>query len=211
MTALATRINVNYQTLATWKRNLLKYFTWRPRREHYSQAKRIFTCEQELELSSRIAMKYIDRGLFYSDADFRIDALRFYAEIVLESEGIMPGTAFMSDGQMEEINKFKASGPFIKASRHRNRLSLRRPSFKRRPKATEADMQEFIIQVHSYLQRYPRERIINIDETNWKTVAGRFLTGAHTSTESVQCQIQNDEKEGVTVIAAVGAEGENYP
>jgi hypothetical protein len=156
----------------------LKGPTWRPRREYYSQAQRFFSREQELELSSRIAMKYIDRGLFYSDADFKIDALRFHAEIVLESEGIMPGTALISDAQMEEINKFKVSGPFIKAFRHRNRLSLRRPSFKRRPKATEADMQEFIIQVQLYLQSHPRARVINIDETNWKTVAGGFMTWA---------------------------------
>jgi hypothetical protein len=68
-------------------------------------------------------------------------------------------------------------------------------------------MQEFIPQVQSCLQNYPRDRIINIDETNWRTVAGGFMTWAHTSTESVQCQIDNDEKEGVTVIAAVDAAG----
>jgi hypothetical protein len=37
------------------------------------------------------------------------------------------------------------------------------------------------------------------------------MTWAHTSTESVQCQIDNDEKEGVTVIAAVDAAGGKLP
>jgi hypothetical protein len=93
MMTLATRINVHRSTLSTWKRNLLEDPTWRPRREHYSLVQRIFTDLQELELSDRIATKYIDRGLFYSDADFKIDALRFYQEIVCRSEEIVPGTA----------------------------------------------------------------------------------------------------------------------
>jgi hypothetical protein len=134
----------------------------------------------------------------------------FCREIVCRSEGIMPGTA-LSDAQMEQINKFKASWHFIQDSRHRNRWSLRRPSFKRRPKPTKADVQDFIIEVHTYLQNYPRDRVINIDETNWRTLAGGFLTWAHTGIESVQCQIENDVKEGVTVIAAVDAEGGKLP
>jgi hypothetical protein len=145
-------------------------------------------------------------GLFYSDAEFKIDALRFHYEILCESEGITPETE-LTVAQMERIDKFKASAPFIKDFRDQDRFSLRRPSFKRRPGPTEADMQEFIAEVQSYLQNSPPERIINIDETNWKTVAGGFMTWAHTSAESGQCQIDNDEKEGVTVIAAVDAEG----
>jgi hypothetical protein len=210
MTALAKRTKIGKSTLSTWKHNLLSDPTWRPKREHYGEAHQIFTREQEIELSTRIATNYIDKGLFYSDTEFKIDALRFHKEIVCRSEGIMPGMA-LSDRQMEQINKFKASWHFIQAFRHRNRLSLRRPSFKRRPKPTEADMQAFIAQVQSCLQNYRRDRIINIDETNWKTVAGGFMTWAHTNAESVQCQIDNDEKEGVTVIAAVDAEGGKLP
>jgi hypothetical protein len=68
-------------------------------------------------------------------------------------------------------------------------------------------MQRFVIQVQSCLQNYPRDRIINIDETNWRIITGGFMTWAHTSIESVQCQIDNDDKEGVTVIAVVDVVG----
>jgi hypothetical protein len=37
------------------------------------------------------------------------------------------------------------------------------------------------------------------------------MTCAHKNVESVQCQIDNDDKEGVTVIAAVDAEGRKCP
>jgi hypothetical protein len=61
------------------------------------------------------------------------------------------------------------------------------------------------------MQTDPRERIVNLDETCWKAVAGGFMTWAHKNAESVQCHIENDEKEGVTVIAAVDANGRKLP
>jgi hypothetical protein len=61
------------------------------------------------------------------------------------------------------------------------------------------------------LQNCPRDRIINIDETNWRTVAGGFMTWAHTSIGSVQRQIDNDEKDRVTVIAGMDAAVRKLP
>jgi hypothetical protein len=72
-------------------------------------------------------------------------------------------------------------------------------------------MQESIAQVQSCLGSHPRDRIINIDETNWKTVAGGSMTWAHTNTESVQCQIDNDEKEGVTLPPLSWRQGGKLP
>jgi hypothetical protein len=50
---------------------------------------------------------------------------------------------------------------------------------------------------------YPPERIINLDETNWRSVSPGFWTG----TESVCCGTEKDEKKRVTVIASVDAAG----
>jgi hypothetical protein len=54
-------------------------------------------------------------------------------------------------------------------------------------------------------------QISNIDETNWKTVPGALMTWAKKGAELVQCQIANDDKEGVTVIAAIDANGGKPP
>jgi hypothetical protein len=108
---------------------------------------------------------------------------------------------------MKAIDRFIATSRFIAAFRYRNRLSLRRPSFKRRPKATQDDIDQFIAEVQVLLDEYHRNRIINIDETNWKTVPGAFMTWVKKGAESVQCQIANDDKEGVTLIAAIDANG----
>jgi hypothetical protein len=80
MKALAKRTGISRSTLSTWKANLLSDPSWRPRRIHYASARRIFSDEQERELATRIATTYIAKGLFYTDADFKLDALRFYHE-----------------------------------------------------------------------------------------------------------------------------------
>jgi hypothetical protein len=61
------------------------------------------------------------------------------------------------------------------------------------------------------MERFPLDRILNVDETAWKTVAPGFLIWAHKNLESVQCLIENNEKEGMTVIAAVTAAGIKLP
>jgi hypothetical protein len=179
LTALAERTNIRRQTVATWAQNLWRDPEWRPTREHYGEGHRTFTPLQERELIGRIETNHIDQRLFHGDAEFKIDVLRFHYEIVCRSKGIMPGTA-LSVAQMERINKFKASDHFIRDFRNRHWFSLRRPSFKRRPTSTEAIVQRFVVQVQSCLQNYPRDRIINVDETNWTTVAGGFMTWART-------------------------------
>jgi hypothetical protein len=55
------------------------------------------------------------------------------------------------------------------------------------------------------------ERLINIDETHWTLVAGGLLTWARKDRESVQCDIQNDDKEGITAIAAIDSAGNKLP
>jgi hypothetical protein len=65
--------------------------------------------------------------------------------------------------------------------------------------------------MHEIMSRYPRDRVVNVDETNWKVVAAGFLTWATKGSEAVNCQIDNNDKEGVTVIAAVNAAGKKLP
>jgi hypothetical protein len=72
-------------------------------------------------------------------------------------------------------------------------------------------MEDFIERVRTLMGQYPLERVINIDETNWRTVSAGFLTWAMKGAESVNCMVDNDDKEGVTVIAAIIAVGEKLP
>jgi hypothetical protein len=72
-------------------------------------------------------------------------------------------------------------------------------------------MERFIADVHEFRGQYPRDRIVNVDETNWKAVPDAFMTWAHANTETVKVQNDDDEKRGVTAIAAVHANGGKLP
>jgi glucan phosphorylase len=86
----------------------------------------------------------------------------------------------LSEKQIKEIAKSPASAHLIQDFRFRNRISLRRRSFKTRRKSTEEDMQGFIALVRRNIAKYPRERIITIDETDLKAaVAGASMRWVH--------------------------------
>jgi hypothetical protein len=68
-----------------------------------------------------------------------------------------------------------------------------------------------MLSVKNLILEYPPERIINIDETNCRSVLPGFWTWATAGTESVCCRIESDEKDRITVIAGVDAAGAKLP
>jgi hypothetical protein len=116
-----------------------------------------------------------------------------------------------AEKRLQTMPLFKASAPFICDFRCRSRLALRKPSLKGRCHVNEEAVAAFISRVGILLDHVPAERILNLDETNWRSVSAGFLTWARGGAESVLCVISNDEKEGITAIAAVNARGQKLP
>jgi hypothetical protein len=102
--------------------------------------------------------------------------------------------------QLGHLPDFKASPRLIQGFGQRHRLSLRRPSLKKRPRVKGEQLAAFVSQIQELPNRHPRNRVINLDETNWRTVPAGFLTWAETGTESATCHLEDDEASGVTVI-----------
>jgi hypothetical protein len=90
-------------------------------------------------------------------------------------------------------------------------MSLRPLSLKRRPTVSEAQVEPLIQSVRELMKQYPAGHMINIDETNWRTVAAGYRTWGVTSAESVHIIVDNDDKQGVIVIAAISAAGDKSP
>jgi hypothetical protein len=206
--ALSKAANTPFDTLRTWRHNLSVDDKWRPSHEAYRKAQRTFTDEEENRLVHLIRVNYLDNGLYYSDQDFKQDALQFRQMLISEMETrIRHGEAI----EIKRLTQFKCSRPFIKDFRKRHLYSLRRPSLKRRRTVNEEQITQFINRVKEILKKYPADRVINVDETNWRTVAAGFLTWGLKGADSVQCNIDNDDKEGVTVIGAINAAGKKLP
>jgi hypothetical protein len=154
--------------------------------------------------------EYLSKGLYYSDEDFKLDALLFHERVLTESEeAYRQGTLGLTS--LARVRQFKCTPPFIQDFRRRHYMTLRRPNFKRRPSASQEQIDAFTERVRALLDSMPRERVLNLDETHWKAVAAGFLTWASVSAESVSAFIANDAKQGMTVLATINAIGEKLP
>ena len=56
-----------------------------------------------------------------------------------------------------------------------------------------------------------RDYVLNCDETSWKIYPGNILTWAKRGSENVSITIRGDEKECITVLATVSANGHKLP
>jgi hypothetical protein len=203
-------VRISDSTLSSWRRQLQRDPSWPPSRRAYAGPRRIFTDAQEDELIRRVRAEYLDRGLYYCDEDFKLDALRFYEEIRQDLEDRALGDP-QAKNMLDALPLFKASPKFIRDFRNRNRFSLRRPAFRRRCTTTKEQQGAFVLRTQELLGQIPHDRVINVDETNWRMVAGGIWTWATTGSESVSCLVENNEKEGITVIAAIDAAGTKLP
>jgi hypothetical protein len=77
--------------------------------------------------------------------------------------------------RLEALPLFRVSAAFIRNFR-RHRLSLRRPSLKRRCVVMPESQEAFMSGVKNLMLGYPPERIIDSDETNWRSVSPGFWT-----------------------------------
>lgn len=95
-------------TLSTWRGNLIDNPNWRPSRSNYGKQKRIFSDKEEEELMNEIQTTYLDKGLFYSDQDFRYDVLQFFKRKTLrEIEEIQLG--FLKKEKIKNLDVLQVS------------------------------------------------------------------------------------------------------
>jgi hypothetical protein len=69
---LSKLTNIADATIQRWKANTDGDPTWRLSRQAYSNAQRIFTAEQEQRLLTLVMSSFLQKGLHYSDANFRL-------------------------------------------------------------------------------------------------------------------------------------------
>ena len=194
-------------TLSTWRSNLMENPNWRPSRTNYGKQKKIFTDTEEEELIEYIQNTYLKKGLFYSDQDFRYDVLQFYRKKAFqEIEDMQLGFC-----QKQKIKKFRCSPSFIISFRKRWQQRLRRPNFKRRPNVTFEQKENFISKVKEAIKKYGGNLVFNMDETNYRIVNNKFMTWANKGAKTVNCNINNDIKQGITVLATISKSNKKLP
>ena len=126
--------------------------------------------------------------------------------------------AFWEKYPSERITKtFKASSTWIRRFKKKHSLVNRKAHFKKRSPITEKTIQkskEFLQTVSDLYAEHEKRGtlhyLVNIDETNWKFNNFGGLTWASKGTEHVECNIADDDKRGITALAAITASPDKY-
>ena len=130
--------------------------------------------------------------------------------------GILPGdyqvAEYIRKFRGEKIlPSFNCSNGYIYNFKKRNGFSSRKIRMKRRPAAKEEDIIAWKEQITELLERCPKERILNCDETSWKVYPGNLLVWAETGGDGARVYIDGDDKNCLTVLATVTATGTKLP
>lgn len=93
----------------------------------------------------------------------------------------------------------------------RNGFSRRRFHVKRRADVDDAEVAEFLADWEAFAPQFESKNILNVDETSWKVLNNRCVTVALRGKDGVTCKFGSDEKECITVIAAIALDGTKLP
>jgi hypothetical protein len=139
----------------------------------------------------------------------RAYALRIYLEALTIHDGGFSGIVRDWYRRIYWANhkapRFVCSRCFICSFIKRNRFSLRRQHFKRRPPTTNAAMNDWIQSLSSLLESYAKDLVLNCDETAWRLYPNNILTWWATGDDDFSIHVNGDEKGCITVLATVSA------
>ena len=181
-----------YFWLGKWKTNA----QWRPWASDKRLQHRIFDDNEEAAISSYIIDNYIVPGILFTNEDFKALAAQAYREKFKD---------------VEEMPDFHMSDGFVTGFKKRNHFATRRAHAKRRPTKTSTYDDSFRARLSEILATHDRESVINVDETFWRVVPSDLRTWGQRGADSVQIHPNGDEKDGITVMAAITAAGTKLP
>ena len=186
-------------TLRNWKRCLIKNPEWRPWQTCHGQGHRIFTNTEEKAIKDYIIDCFLKPGYVFTNDDF--------IEIVMNAYL----TKYQDEINIDEKKQFMASSHFITDFKKRNHISSRSLHAKRRPIVSQDSINTFVERIRQLLSTVDHGRIINCDETSWRAFPNGILTWAETGSDSININVMSNEKESLTVIASIKADGTKIP
>ena len=192
--SISRRTGIPKTTLYTWRKCYRKDPQWSPQNNNWGKGNLIFSEEEENNLAAYVS-DIIDQGILFTNEDFREIAIEYYLSI-------RPN---------EDFKMFSCSNGFIADFKKRHRFSSKKFHYKRRPSVTPEQRENWLEQMRKLLTEVPHSRIVNCDETSYCLYPKGLLTWAVVGQDNVKTLIQGNEKDNMTVIASITAEGKKLP
>ena len=185
------------QTLSDWRRHRTNPDTpqWFPLAEG-CPSRRALPPEVEDAIYSHMKENFVDNGVGATHKTLSHVAMTAYAS---------------QDVGTFRVDRFTASNRWRKRFLDEKVLSLRTPHTERRTTIDEDYVAFFLSRMESLKDDYPPSRVVNFDETCWRfSELPRFIP-AEKGTETVKLKCAQGEKQSVTAIGAITADGQKLP
>ena len=196
-TKICNQVGASSSTVYYWKSKWTENNSWRPwDPANHGQHLRKFTDEEEEAIVDYIFDNYIVPGIPMTNETFRT---------------VLEHAWYDKYRDAEEVPDFHFSDGFIDDFKRRHRLSTRKAHLARRPKTTIEQQRKFVEAVKLVLDKVPKQYVLNCDETFWRSVPGDIRTWGVKGSDTIKISVEADEKEGVTVLACIGADCTKHP
>ena len=164
---------------------------------------RIFTDEQENNLTEHIIEVYIKTNRYFPDFAFQSLAFQFFDEIYKNTP---------------DPPKFNCSAGFINDFKNRNRFSSRLSHFRQRPLTKSQikiqkeidDFRSLVSQLINH-SKSSNEPIINADETGYQILPSSIKTWAIKNSSNVSINVADSDKDRLCIMASITADFEKLP
>ena len=184
-------------TLYSWAAKLKRDPNWSLESTKMESHRRIFTVLEEKAIADKIRSEIIDKHMLFTDEDCRELLLQEWRQKVTKQPRLR--------------RVFSCSSGYIHNFKKRNQFSSRRAHYKRSPQTNSDHCTEWVELIANLLKTRDNRLILNCDETFWRVFPGAIMTWAQTNAESVTIDIKGSEKDGLTVLATIGADGSKLP
>ncbi len=197
LTEIHRDFSIPIQTVSDWYKQYQNDPEWRPYLgKYHGLHHRIFTDAEEESIKNYIMENFVKPGKLFTNADFRDIAMNAFLEKHKDSE---------------TIPDFQISNQFIDDFKERNHIASRLAHPKRRSDNDPQRDIEWEKSIKNLLNDFPRDRILNCDETSWQVFPNSLKTWAEKGSQNVQIQINGNVKESVTALATIAADGTKCP
>ena len=188
---------VPLSTLYSWAAKVKRDPDWSLESTLLGSHRMIFTVLEEKTIADKIRSEILDKNMLFTDEDCRELLLQEWRQKLAKQPSLR--------------RVFSCSSGYIHNFKKRNQFSSRRAHYKRRPHTNSDRCNEWVEFIANLLKTRDNRLILNCDETFWRVFPGALMTWAPTNAESVTIDINGSEKEGLTVLATIGADGSKLP
>ena len=197
LSQLSREFSIPKRTVSNWYKqyqngpNLRPYSTINRSLSHH-----LFTDKEERNITEFIKENFTKRGQLFTDTQFRELAM----------------SAFLFKHRDEDqIPNFMVSDHFIHDFKKRNHISSRLAHPERRSVSNEEENIDWENDIGELLNTFPRDRILNCDETSWQIFPNFLKTWAETGSQNIQIRVSGNPKDSITVLATIAPNGTKCP